>query len=768
MEIGGVSTSDDFDVGPNPNNFVSPLEGFSYEEVLAAAEDLDNFLAPILAAHATTVIRCDRLGGAEMTLGNAINTIWPPSAKGAMIIEGPASVISEVQGMLANQVVEVGVPAEEAEPEVGEIAKAEEIDRKSEATEAIPEAQTPVGSQKIEAETAAAEGTKSPEQLVSAAEAYVPEATGRVTVENLAPVNSSQVPGKAEAAVKISDGPTRTIAADSIVAPKAPVVTSKISRTSSQEFSRTGARIGTGEESKPVEPVVKKNTDKVEPAKAKAEAEEITIAHVTAAEVPKAQASVKTAEVQIPEKEVAPAAEDTEQFTVEPGQQSSASNETVVTLEPHVEVGVEPVIPTSEFASGTDSVSAEAITDTAVSAPEGSLESDNLVTEIGSGGADEAPTPPATASAEAAKPNSVEPTSGQEASADQQAPDPGLLVVDVAVNAAMEAVAGGPSQLDTERGADSLELPVVDEANDEAVPTPRSTIELDESGAVEPKLGIPVDQLNIEGSVDLVETGKVVLGCLTEPDLEAAAMQESLTHVIAESDLLDLPKIPVPPESSDEGSTNFYSLEVATEDLEENEVLGGSGSETEEVALTMQARDEPDSLQQAEITIPEGLIRTSAPIEGIEDTLVQLTKQIETSEPETTKKANEILDKILEVSAELNTDEGEGMVSELEIQGELRELFAELLIELEIEHTPELVESLARLTLKLHLADEIEKLKNEEEINKARQGTGTHELIATPVVGIDNAKNGIAHAYAIGKSALQLYLSQVAPNKLRI
>lgn len=83
-----------------PESFVTDLEGFSKEQLLAFAEEVDSILSPLLSANADKLIYCERLGGVEMTLGQAVNTIWPVSDKGAMVREGLSSVMAEIQRML--------------------------------------------------------------------------------------------------------------------------------------------------------------------------------------------------------------------------------------------------------------------------------------------------------------------------------------------------------------------------------------------------------------------------------------------------------------------------------------------------------------------------------------------------------------------------------------------------------------------------------------------------------------------------------------------
>ncbi len=74
-----------------------------------------------------------------------------------------------------------------------------------------------------------------------------------------------------------------------------------------------------------------------------------------------------------------------------------------------------------------------------------------------------------------------------------------------------------------------------------------------------------------------------------------------------------------------------------------------------------------------------------------------------------------------------------------------------------IDYAPELIESLACLTLKWHLVDEIGKLKDEEETGKTSAGIGTHKIIKKLLVGLSVIKKAMAHARAIGESALRLY-----------
>jgi hypothetical protein len=163
--------------------------------------------------------------------------------------------------------------------------------------------------------------------------------------------------------------------------------------------------------------------------------------------------------------------------------------------------------------------------------------------------------------------------------------------------------------------------------------------------------------------------------------------------------------------------------------------------------------------QQPEVAVdvPEGLApaRIKLPLEKVEKTITQLSEQIEVSEPEKSGSINKSLDKIAEVRAKLGS-EGENILTEAEAQEEIKELFAGILDSLGIEHTPELVESLAHLTVKWSLATEIKIPKREETDDEVPQDTGTHEAIMQLLLGLSNATKAMAHAGVLGKSALHL------------
>jgi outer membrane biosynthesis protein TonB len=128
VETNSVSESFEPSVELNYNPFaINIVEGMSVEEVQAAAEEIDRVIGPILIAEGNTLVRCDRLGGAVMTLSEAVMAIWPPSITGAMIIEGIPSVLAEIQKMLATQPAEAKEPEEEIESEFAQTENNSEV-----------------------------------------------------------------------------------------------------------------------------------------------------------------------------------------------------------------------------------------------------------------------------------------------------------------------------------------------------------------------------------------------------------------------------------------------------------------------------------------------------------------------------------------------------------------------------------------------------------------------------------------------------------------
>ena len=165
------------------------------------------------------------------------------------------------------------------------------------------------------------------------------------------------------------------------------------------------------------------------------------------------------------------------------------------------------------------------------------------------------------------------------------------------------------------------------------------------------------------------------------------------------------------------------------------------------------------------VNVADLLTQVNLPIEEIESSLLQAAEVIESSQPEIVDAVNGILDKILALQAKLD-NEGEVEIIEAEIQEKIEVLFTELFDWLGINYTPELIESLARLTIRRHLGEKMQSLKQEEETDEKTQGYGTHEIIKKLLSCLRKIKKTMANVYVIGKSILRLYRFD-CPTELR-
>jgi hypothetical protein len=189
--------------------------------------------------------------------------------------------------------------------------------------------------------------------------------------------------------------------------------------------------------------------------------------------------------------------------------------------------------------------------------------------------------------------------------------------------------------------------------------------------------------------------------------------------------------------------------------------------EIDEEGLILQVDNKPSFAEQTETATagPERTSENNLPVAKIEDSLVQLAGLIEEGEPEIIEEISETLDKIIEISTMFEVGGDDDIVAEA--QAEIEELFTELFDSMDMDYTPELVGSLAGLTVRRNLSDEIEKLKDgEDAVDESPHDTGTHEIIKQLLIGLSTIKKTVTHACAIGRSAL--YLSSNIANGLSV
>jgi hypothetical protein len=271
----------------------------------------------------------------------------------------------------------------------------------------------------------------------------------------------------------------------------------------------------------------------------------------------------------------------------------------------------------------------------------------------------------------------------------------------------------------------------------------------------------------------LAETAEPASEAVEPLDLEAAdayLLEDAAAPEVPRT-LLDEPElIAIDSAAALEAPADFTEAEVPINHLGEVVLDAGELYElAEEPALAevearLQAPEEvlnsrldieaaPSEL--AAITSMERIIPGNLAIEETEFVLTELGDQLKTLAPETSEAVAEILDKIIEAPIRLEASDG-AVITEAAVQEELEELFTELLNRMGIDYSPELIESLARLTISRQLADSIGNLKDEEELDKLPRDTGTHEIIKKLLAALGAIRKAVAQASTIGKSALQL------------
>jgi hypothetical protein len=172
-----------------------------------------------------------------------------------------------------------------------------------------------------------------------------------------------------------------------------------------------------------------------------------------------------------------------------------------------------------------------------------------------------------------------------------------------------------------------------------------------------------------------------------------------------------------------------------------------------EEATVIQLQAEESLVRHIDST-SEQLVEVDLNVQEIGDALLEIAEQIEISEPKKAEAALEILDKITEAITRFEQQGKDEVMTELELQGELEELFTELFEQLGIDYTPELIKSLARLAIQKHSVEHV-KVFNEE--GDATQDIGTHEVITKLLIGASNIKKAMENVCVIGKSAIHLY-----------
>lgn len=172
--------------------------------------------------------------------------------------------------------------------------------------------------------------------------------------------------------------------------------------------------------------------------------------------------------------------------------------------------------------------------------------------------------------------------------------------------------------------------------------------------------------------------------------------------------------------------------------------------------------DSPEDVSESSKIVYE----LSAQVEEIEQTILELAERMQEIEAEEVETAHLLLNNIVLKAEEARTimqDETENQAERLEaeeVEEDLKELFVQLFEHIEIEYTPELIDSYVKLVANAGISDLILSVGQEEETNTSHD-RGTHEVIKQLLTTINGIKKTTLQAYCIGKSALCLYSKQL-------
>lgn len=222
---------------------------------------------------------------------------------------------------------------------------------------------------------------------------------------------------------------------------------------------------------------------------------------------------------------------------------------------------------------------------------------------------------------------------------------------------------------------------------------------------------------------------------------------------------------------------NEFTLSVEQEDIVQmpESVRLAEWAEDEEVDIfavspetaVMPASEASPLEFEPEFSRIETASELPAPIEDIEQVVLELSERIEELEPETSEVIHEILDAIVSkaersqnvIETPTNHLASEIVLTEEAIEKDLRELFTNLFDKLEMDYTPELLESFTKLALKVDVSEFVSSIESssEKSIDK-----GMHEAIKQLLTTISAMKRAILHAYQLGKSIMRLYAQQLA------
>ncbi|HET9850521.1 MAG TPA: hypothetical protein VFP35_02780 [Candidatus Saccharimonadales bacterium] len=165
----------------------------------------------------------------------------------------------------------------------------------------------------------------------------------------------------------------------------------------------------------------------------------------------------------------------------------------------------------------------------------------------------------------------------------------------------------------------------------------------------------------------------------------------------------------------------------------------------------------PENLDPADQSFDKSLVELGVPIEEVESALEQIVVALENPPmEEDNASVRRLLEEALQAPVKLPVDNSETLTGQEATQENLEELFIQLFKEVQLEYTPELLESFVRLSFNSRLNRPAGKAKTKEEVMTRLQDKGTHEFIKKLLKVVNNIKRAAASAYLIGKSAMRL------------
>jgi hypothetical protein len=258
-------------------------------------------------------------------------------------------------------------------------------------------------------------------------------------------------------------------------------------------------------------------------------------------------------------------------------------------------------------------------------------------------------------------------------------------------------------------------------------------------------------KLDREEDVILVDTAVEQRGGITLVGVDEAALVE-IDYQLDADNPGSFFEDEVPFEHFNE--TDFVPNEqlLVPDEFSVEDIAGGVEQGAASELLISMTLEEPNITGQIEPPSAELPAWISLKTEKIEKVIIQLVEYIDDGDQEEAEVVNEILDKIIELPTRAETQNGEDIITEIEVEEELSELLSELLDKMDIDYTPELIESLIRLTIRRRITKVIKTLN----VDEAPHDTRRHEVISQLLLGISTIKKTMEHASAIGRSALLL------------